>query len=71
MNLHTLRALGFDSSYHVPFTRQYRIRCSQCEALVIQGTPTHETGCPQIVRECAGCNAIIPNTQRYCEECAR
>jgi len=22
------------------------VRCSQCEALVIQGTACHETGCP-------------------------
>ena len=24
----------------------YRIHCDQCAACVIQGTPCHETGCP-------------------------
>lgn len=48
MNLATLRTLGFDLAVHLPFTRQYRVRCSQCEALCINGVPTHETGCPNI-----------------------
>lgn len=39
-------ALGFDLSHPVPFERGVRIRCSQCEALAINGIPTHETGCP-------------------------
>jgi hypothetical protein len=38
--------LGFDRSESIPFSSQFRIRCSQCEALVINGTPTHEHGCP-------------------------
>ena len=38
--------LGFDRTYHIPFTREYRIKCSQCEAFVINNTPTHEHGCP-------------------------
>jgi hypothetical protein len=28
-----------------------RVGCSQCEAIVIQGMATHETGCPNMVRE--------------------
>ena len=37
---------GFDRSEHIPFTSSWRIRCSQCEALVINGIPAHERGCP-------------------------
>lgn len=71
MNLTTLRLMGFDRSRHIPFTRQFSVKCSQCEALSINGTPTHETGCPQAMHECAGCNEIIPLRQKYCEECSR
>lgn len=69
MNLQTLRLFGFTESSHIPFTRQYRVRCSSCNALVINGTPCHETGCPEAMHECNGCNAIIPTGQRYCEDC--
>ena len=41
-------AMGFDRSY-VSEERGVRIRCSQCEALVINGFSTHEHGCPNIV----------------------
>lgn len=41
-----LRDAGFDRSEHIPFTKEWRVRCSQCQALVINGTPTHESGCP-------------------------
>jgi hypothetical protein len=43
---HLRDSLGFDLSTHVPFTKRYRIRCSQCEAACINGIPCHETGCP-------------------------
>lgn len=69
-HLATYRALGFDLAEHVPFTRQYRIACSSCEALVINGYPTHERGCPQAMHECGGCNELIPINRKYCEECA-
>ena len=61
---------GFDRSKHVPFTRHYRIRCSACEACVINSIPCHETGCPHDTRECAGCNATIAANSRYCADCA-
>jgi hypothetical protein len=64
-----LRARGFDQSSHVPFTKQYRVRCSQCAALAINGIATHERGCPNAVHECHGCEALIPVRQRYCAEC--
>jgi len=46
-----LRSLGFDrSTYtrdpHDPTQGSWRVRCSQCEALVINGCPCHESGCP-------------------------
>jgi hypothetical protein len=69
MKLATLFALGFDESAHVPFTKQFKVRCSQCEALVINGVPCHETGCPHATHECAGCSNIIPERQKYCEDC--
>jgi len=42
---------GFDLTINIPFTSQFRIRCSQCEALVINDTPTHELRCPNIPRD--------------------
>lgn len=63
--------LGFDLATHIPGTRQYRIGCSHCAALTINGTPTHERGCPSATHECNGCNARIPVRQRYCEDCSR
>jgi hypothetical protein len=60
---------GFDLS--TPAEGGYtRIRCSQCEALVVNGIPIHESGCPNETVECRGCNARIPKGHRYCEDCA-
>jgi hypothetical protein len=70
MKLSTLRALGFDRSRHIPFTRTYSVQCSCCAALVINGLPSHERGCENEVHECGGCNALIQARQRYCEDCA-
>lgn len=61
--------LGFDLTTNLPFTNQYRLGCSACETLAINGVPTHERGCPHAKHECHGCNAIIPMNQRYCEDC--
>jgi len=69
MNLTDLRVLGFADSTHIPFTKQYRVRCHSCEACVINGTPCHETGCSEAMHECNGCCNIIPARQRYCEDC--
>lgn len=66
--LHSLRAQGFDQSYRVR-TGQYRVACSQCEALVINGMACHETGCSHDRHECAGCNALIPINQHWCHDC--
>jgi len=70
MKLKQLRALGFDESSHVPFTSEFKVRCSQCQAAVVNGHPVHERRCPNDKHECSGCNAIIPANQRYCEDCA-
>ena len=58
-----LKALGFTID-------NGRVSCDQCEVVVIQGYPTHETGCPNARHECAGCNELIPMRQRFCAECA-
>lgn len=69
MNLAKLRLFGFDNSKHIPFTTMYRVKCSQCESTSINGMPCHETGCPNTMHECKGCNEIIPMHERYCEDC--
>lgn len=69
MNLATLHVLGFTQSTNVPFTKQYRVRCNSCEAVVVNDHPLHERGCPNDKHECAGCCNIIPVNQKYCEEC--
>jgi len=39
-------AQGFDRTTYDRSDRSYRIRCSQCEAMCINGIPCHERGCP-------------------------
>jgi hypothetical protein len=41
-----LRARGFDLSRYDPRDQTWSVRCSGCEALVINGHPCHERGCP-------------------------
>ena len=43
--LDRIQADGFDVSY-LTDGGGLRVRCSQCEALVINGVACHETGCP-------------------------
>ena len=61
--------LQFDETRHIPFTKQYRVRCSQCASVVANGMPLHERGCPNDTRECEGCNARVPANVKYCEGC--
>jgi len=60
--------LGFDRSdsdgTHVS------VKCSQCAALVINGTPCHERGCPNRTKECAECETRIPHYRHLCDGCA-
>ncbi len=69
MDLNQLRRLGFDLSYNILFTSQYRVLCSQCEALVINGVPTHEHGCTNARHECKGCSTLVPANAKYCSDC--
>lgn len=41
-----LRRLGFDESRYDRSSDRWRVRCSQCSALCINGVPCHEHGCP-------------------------
>lgn len=66
--LQSLREKGFDESVHIPFTKNYRVKCSQCEALTINNIPTHETGCPNFMQECRGCSNLI-SYYGFCENC--
>lgn len=65
-----LEARGFDACGPLD-TGGIRVGCTQCEALVIQGTPCHERGCRNAMRECSGCNNLIPalKFRRFCEDC--
>lgn len=69
MDIATLRRMGFDESYHVPFTKTYHVRCSQCQACSINGVPCHETGCGNQQHECRGCNALVGYRGAYCQDC--
>lgn len=47
--------LGFDLAYYTrcggdDFPGYWRVKCSQCEAIVINGIPCHELGCPNLPR---------------------
>lgn len=68
-----LQQLGFDLT-DMQITRSegayLRVRCSQCEAVVINGTPCHEVGCPNGTTECQQCGTPIPRPRRLCENCA-
>ena len=67
--LQALLAQGFDESYHVPFTKSYKVRCSQCQAWVSKnGLACHERGCPNRTHECKGCNTLL-TYRGYCEDC--
>lgn len=69
--LRELEAHGFDRSAELQDSPgKYRVRCSECDALVVQGVATHERGCPNRTHECAECWTQIPAGQRICEDCA-
>jgi hypothetical protein len=42
-----LRRLGFDRSWYDQETGYFRVACSQCQAMTVNGTPLHEKGCPK------------------------
>lgn len=71
MSLEQLKELGFDRSSSA-FGRDNLmvVVCSQCQAMVINGHPTHERGCPNQTHECEECGALIKRGLRLCESCA-
>jgi len=42
----SLKARGFDLTSSVRGSDTVYVRCSRCAALVVNGTATHERGCP-------------------------
>lgn len=42
---------GFDNCHIADDDRGVSVDCSQCDAVVVNGIPLHETGCPNIPRE--------------------
>lgn len=68
-----LHALGFDESEQYGERwgmHSIAVHCSQCAAAVLNGVPTHESGCPNERHECKGCTALVARRGAYCEECA-
>ena len=63
-----LIALGFDATMFHRLANA-RPKCSQCEALVINNVPCHETGCTNARHKCHGCDDLIPVRDRFCEDC--
>ena len=62
-------ARGFDASTVIA-GGAVRVRCSQCDALCINGIAAHEHGCPNMTHECKGCDARLTARQgKYCEDC--
>ena len=41
-----LRARGFDKTEYDRREGAYLVRCSQCQAMVVNGCALHEEGCP-------------------------
>ncbi len=73
--LELLNARGFDESWldtsEVP--NPVHVRCSQCDAVVINGIACHETGCPNATAPCKECGNPMPaRFARFgatCEDC--
>lgn len=49
--LEALHDQGFDLSVAEPEEGTIKVRCSGCAALVINGVPCHERGCPNQNKE--------------------
>jgi len=62
-NQRQLEELGFS-------VKDRRVYCDSCQAVAIQGYPTHEFGCPNQKHECTECCTLIGRGYRLCESCA-
>lgn len=76
MTLDELHQHGFDASSEDDnydrddCTRLHiSVHCSQCEALVLNGVPTHEHGCPNTPYHCRECGSLHPSRQLAAECC--
>ena len=71
--LQSLQDRGFDQTYLVR-GGMLRVRCSQCEAVCINGIACHETGCPNArqakLRTCAECGTVHVYAEDAAECCA-
>lgn len=68
--LYSLYDHGFDSSREDRDAPGYAVvRCTQCEATVINGIACHEHGCPNQRHECKGCSNRVERLGQYCEDC--
>lgn len=66
MTVAQLKAQGFDLSYMQSRDGYVKVRCSQCEAMTIQGVPCHESGCPNEKkgrRRLVGCGEFNEDAQ--------
>jgi hypothetical protein len=65
-------AKGFDLSTRNSL-QSVTVGCSQCNAVCVNGTPTHEHGCPNYVAsiECAWCGTECdPKASDYYKTCS-
>lgn len=65
-----LEGLGFTVTPVFRRPNLLAVSCTQCQALVINGIATHESGCQNARHECAGCSAWVPVRVKYCPECS-
>lgn len=68
LTLDDVENLGFDNSRLMPF-KGVTVGCSQCQAVCVNGTPCHETGCPNERHECFECDTLVPKGVRLCDDC--
>lgn len=67
MNVSQLHDQGFDNSTEGE-AGEINVACSQCAALVINGTACHEHRCPNTPCECQECGSVH-RTQGAAREC--
>ena len=69
--LEGLEARGFNATYS-EVTDSILVSCDQCAALCINGTATHEHGCPNTTKECSECSCQMPARPAHrtvCDAC--